>query len=76
MAKSRKRDGAKAHRKRVAARNQTIKSQMKKQMQMFDEALKEQLEKMKSMSAETSDVDTSEIVNLNTDGFIQSQETI
>lgn len=76
MAKSRKRDGVKAHRKRVAARNQLIKSQMKKQMMMFDAALKEQIEKMRSMSAETSDVDTSEIVNLNTDGFIQSPETV
>jgi hypothetical protein len=76
MAKSRKRDGAKAHRKRVAARNQVIKNQMKKNYQMFEEAMKEQLEKIRSMSAETENVNTSEIVNLNTDGFIQTQETL
>lgn len=73
MPKSRKRDGVKAHRQRVAARNQLIKNQLKKKYQMFEEAMKEQIEKVRSMSAETENVDTSEIVNLNTDGFIQTQ---
>jgi DNA-directed RNA polymerase beta subunit len=76
MPKSRKRDGVKAHRKRVASRNQIIKSQMRKKYQMLEDAMKEQIEKIRSLSAETENVNTSEIVNLNTDGFIQTQETI
>jgi hypothetical protein len=35
MAKSKKRGGEKAHRKRLNQRNQGVKLQMKKQQQMF-----------------------------------------
>ena len=79
MAKSKKRGGEKAHRKRVATRNQNIKSQVKKQEKMFQDAFMEQLEKMReTFSAETEnkEISTSETVKLNTDGFVQSSEII
>jgi hypothetical protein len=79
MGKSKLRGGAKAHRKRVNARNQNIKSQMKKQEKMFQDAFMEQIEKMReSMSGETQnqETSTSETIKLNTDGFVQSAEII
>jgi|LauGreDrversion4_2_1035121.scaffolds.fasta_scaffold376914_2 hypothetical protein len=79
MGKSKLRGGAKAHRKRVNARNQLIKSQIKKQEKMFQDAFMEQLEKMReSISGETQnqETSTSETIKLNTDGFVQSAEII
>jgi len=79
MGKSKLRGGAKAHRKRVNAKNQLIKSQVKKQEKMFQEAFMEQLEKMReSISGETQnqETSTSETIKLNTDGFVQSAEII
>ncbi len=79
MGKSKLRGGAKAHRKRVNARNQLIKSQIKKQEKMFQDAFMEQLEKMReSISGETQNQETSnsETIKLNTDGFVQSAEII
>jgi hypothetical protein len=79
MAKSKLRNGAKVHRKRVESRNSNIKSEMKKQQNLFQQSMMEQLELMKQkFSAETKnqEVSTSETINLNTDGFIQSAEII
>jgi hypothetical protein len=75
MAKSKKRGGEKAHRKRLNQRNQGVKLQMKKQQQMFTQLMEETMKRMKEeqMSGETS---TSETVKLNTDGFVQSAEIL
>ena len=79
MAKSKLRNGAKAHKKRVVNRNSNIKGEMKKQQNLFQQAMMEQLDLMKqkfSAETENQEVSTSETVNLNTDGFIQSAEII
>jgi hypothetical protein len=79
MAKSKLRNGAKAHKKRVENRNSKMKSEMKKQQNLFQQSMMEQLELMKqkfSGETENQEVSTSETVNLNTDGFIQSAEII
>ena len=74
MGKSKVRGGAKAHRKRVKARNERLKGIAKKQQKMFQDAFMEQIEKMRTdMSGDTN---TSQTVNLNTDGFVQSAEII
>lgn len=69
MAKSSKRGGAKAHRRRVKNRNTQIQGRIKKAEKLFQEAMKEQLEKMReSFSGMTEDqepVETSESVQLN-----------
>jgi hypothetical protein len=46
MAKSKKRGGDKAHAKKIAARNQTIKNQKNAVQRMFDESMKKQLEEL------------------------------
>ena len=79
MAKSKLRNGAKVHRKRVESRNSNIKSEMKKQQNLFQQSMMEQLELMKqkfSGETENQEVSNSETINLNTDGFIQSAEII
>lgn len=78
MAQSKKRGGATAHRKRVMARNKSIKGEMKREQKMFQDAMMEQIEAIRKMSGETENDDlvTSESVKLNTDGFIQSAENI
>jgi hypothetical protein len=79
MGKSKLRGGAKAHRKRVQERNARLKNVMKKQQAMFQSAMMEQLEKMREMysgETETDEVSTSQSINLNTDGFVQSAEII
>jgi len=79
MAKSKLRNGAKAHKKRVVNRNSNIKSEMKKQQNLFQQSMMEQLELMKqkfSAETENQEVSTSETINLKTDGFIQSAEII
>ena len=74
MPKSKLRGGAKAHRKRVKARNERNAIEIKKKQKLMQEMFMKQLEKMKlEMSGETN---TAETVNLNTDGFVQSAEII
>jgi len=71
MAKSSKRGGAKAHRRRVKNRNNKIAGLRKKTEKMFNDAMLEQLEKMResvsgmSEDMETESVETSESVQLN-----------
>jgi len=78
MPKTKKRDGAKAHKKRVIARNQRLKNETKKKQKIFQDAMMEQIEAIRKISGETenNEVITSESVKLNTDGFIQSAENI
>jgi hypothetical protein len=47
MAVSRKRDGAKAHRKRIQNANSVRKAQTNAMQKMFNEAMKAQIEEMK-----------------------------
>ncbi len=44
MGKSKVRGGAKAHRKKVAARNQKVKAQQSAMQKLFNESMKAQLE--------------------------------
>jgi len=55
MAKSKKRGGATAHRKRVTARNQQINSEIKRQQAFFKEAMMEQLQKLKEQQTEENE---------------------
>jgi hypothetical protein len=52
MGKSKVRGGAKAHRKRVASRNQTIKTQQSAIQKLFNETMKLQLEEFQKKSQE------------------------
>ena len=71
MAKSAKRGGAKAHRRRVKNRNIIIDQKTKKAQKLFNDAMMEQLEKMRenfsgmTEDVETDQVDTSESVSFN-----------
>lgn len=47
MSKSKKRGGAKAHRKRIAKRNGEIKVMKNAYQKLFDEAMKSQIEELK-----------------------------
>jgi len=47
MGTSKKRGGAKAHRKRVAARNQEISAQRSAMQKLMDESMKMQIEELK-----------------------------
>ena len=47
MAKSKVRGGAKAHRKKVAARNQQVKAEQSAMQKLFNESLKQQIEELK-----------------------------
>lgn len=47
MGTSKKRGGAKAHRKRVQSRNQQINAQKSAMQRLFEEQLKMQIEEMK-----------------------------
>jgi hypothetical protein len=47
MAKSKKRGGETAHRKKVEARNQQIKGQQNAMQKLFNESMKTQLEELK-----------------------------
>lgn len=62
MGKSKLRGGAKAHRKRVAARNHQIKTQQSAIQKMFNESMKTQMEELqKKYEAEKSaNTDTTE----------------
>jgi hypothetical protein len=50
MGKSKLRGGAKAHRKRVNNRNQSLKQQQSAIQKMFNESIKAQIEQMKENS--------------------------
>jgi hypothetical protein len=52
MGKSKVRGGAKAHRKRVASRNQTIKTQQSAIQKLFNETMKLQMEEFQKKSQE------------------------
>jgi putative hemolysin len=52
MGKSKLRGGAKAHRKRVANRNQTIKTQQSAVQKLFNETMKLQMEEFQKKSQE------------------------
>ena len=52
MGKSKLRGGAKAHRKRVANRNQTIKTQQSAVQKLFNETMKLQIEEFQKKSQE------------------------
>ena len=71
MPKTKKRGGQKAHNKRIKQRNELIRCKILKAQKMFDEAMKEQLEKFReSLSGETENTEvygqeTSEVVQLN-----------
>ncbi len=47
MAKSKVRGGAKAHRKKVEARNQQIKTEQSAMQKLMNEAMKTQIEELK-----------------------------
>lgn len=46
MGKSKVRGGAKAHRKKVAARNQRLKTEQSAMQKLFNESMKAQLEEL------------------------------
>jgi hypothetical protein len=75
MPKSKKRGGEKAHRKRVTVRTASVKAEMDKQRRMFEENL-EKLRELAKQKENEEEVNTSETVNLNTDGFVQSAEIL
>lgn len=52
MGKSKVRGGAKAHRKKVASRNQSIKSQQSAIQKLFSEAMKGQMDEFKKKQEE------------------------
>lgn len=54
MPQSKKRGGAKAHRKKIETRNQTIKKQQGAIQKMFEESVKKQVEELKKRNAESS----------------------
>jgi hypothetical protein len=60
MPQSKKRGGAKAHRKKVESRNQTIKKQQGAIQKMFEESLKLQVEELKKKHEESSASTTSD----------------
>lgn len=57
MPNSRKRGGAKAHRKRVQKRNQTLKSDMNRLRNAFQKEMAEELKKMESQKTEIVEVE-------------------
>jgi hypothetical protein len=61
MAKSRKRGGEKAHRKRIQKRNLAIKSQQNAMQKLFNESMKLQIEELRkkyeSESGKTENVE-------------------
>ena len=65
MPKSRLRGGAKAHRKRVQKRNNTITNQRSKMQQMFEEEMMKKMEELTgSGETENQEIDTSESMNI------------
>jgi len=61
MAKSKVRGGAKAHRKKVASRNEKVSAQQSAMQTLMNESIKQQIEEMKKKyEAESGDTKTSE----------------
>ena len=61
MAKSKVRGGAKAHRKKVAARNQIVKAQESAMQKLMNESIKQQIEELKKKyETESGDTKTPE----------------
>lgn len=54
MGTSKKRGGAKAHRKRVQSRNTQITAQKTAMQRLFEEQIKAQIEEMKKKDAQSS----------------------
>jgi hypothetical protein len=54
MAKSKVRGGVKAHRAKVAARNQKLKSAQTKMQKLFNEAMQKEIEEIKLKMQESS----------------------
>ena len=52
MAKSKKRGGEKAHRKRLEQRNNTLKAEQSAMQRLFNESMKAQIEALKQKDAE------------------------
>ena len=57
MPNSKKRGGAKAHRKRVQKRNQTLKSDMNRLRNAFQKEMAEELKKMQDQKTEIIEVE-------------------
>ena len=57
MPNSKKRGGAKAHKKRVAKRNQTLKSDMMRVRNAFQKEMAEELKKMEEQKTEIVEVE-------------------
>jgi len=51
MAKSKKRGGEKAHRKRLQTRNNTLKAEQSAMQKLFNESMKAQIEALKQKDA-------------------------
>jgi translation initiation factor 2B subunit (eIF-2B alpha/beta/delta family) len=62
MAKSKVRGGAKAHRKKVEARNQKIDGQRNAMQKLFEESMRKQIEELKKRDAEAKSGDTENIL--------------
>ncbi len=58
MAKSKVRGGAKAHRKRVVARNQKIEGQKNMMQKLFEESMRKQIEELKKREEEAQSGNT------------------
>ena len=54
MPQSKKRGGAKAHRKKVSSRNENIKRQETAMQKLFNEAMQKQIEELKKKAEEAS----------------------
>lgn len=54
MPQSKKRGGAKAHRKKIQTRNGVIKKQRDSMQKLFEESMKLQIEELKKKHAESS----------------------
>lgn len=55
MGKSKKRGGAKAHRKRVQARNQNIKGAQRQMEKMWQDQMMKQMESLRELSGKTQE---------------------
>lgn len=55
MGKSKKRGGAKAHRKRVQARNQNIKGAQRQMEKMWQDQMMKQMESLRELSGNTQE---------------------
>jgi|694.fasta_scaffold00696_54 hypothetical protein len=54
MPQSKKRGGAKAHRKKIENRNNQVKAQQSAMQKLFNEAIKAQIDELKKKNEETS----------------------